>query len=138
MINSAVSGVGAGPYGVLIQDSAVGTFAFNTVTGNPNGVQCRLQSQTITDSIVALITTKQVDKCAATRVYQGTAVDFVHPYVSPNPTFDLHLSDTANNAACCVDKGSAPAPSEPQVPTDFFGTARPKGAGYDLGFHELK
>ena len=66
----------------------------------------------------------------------GTKID--PAFVSTLSPYNYHLKpNDALNLACCVDKvstaGSVPLPTH-----DIDSSARPKGAGYDIGGHEVQ
>lgn len=130
--NTAVVASGnviAEPYGVVLNNNAQGFFGFNTLTGNQGGINCSAMSpQNISDSIIAGNSPPAVTSCSSARIIQS-GVDLE---VGMEPK----LKDTANNSACCIDKGLLTAPEI--VPTDYYGIPRPQGFGYDIGFHELK
>lgn len=113
--------------GTKISAKASGLFLYNTLTANYEGLCCD-GTQSVSDSIVAG-NTFQVSGCITSRVVES-AVDLA-------TGIEPKLLDTPNNAACCIDKGLNPSGGA-MVPTDYFGTARPRGNGYDIGFHELK
>ncbi len=108
--------------------SMSGIFAFNTLVGAFGGVRCASTTQTITDSIISVSAGMAVRNCSKQRVSEG-AVEFASA-VEPK------LNQSATNQACCIDKGVNPSGN--LVLTDYFGTKRPVGAGFDIGFHEVK
>jgi hypothetical protein len=113
------------------RSSPMGTFAFNTITGSLRGVGCT-STRIVSNSIVAGNVLSQVDSpCLG-------AATVITENVDLEPGLDPKLQNTSANDACCVDRATAPTPTDPVVPTDYFGTSRPLGKGYDIGYHELK
>lgn len=47
---------------------------------------------------------------------------------------DYHLTRSAENRACCIDK----AARRPDVPVDYDGDARPIGPAFDIGADEVR
>ena len=137
--------------------SGNGTFAFNAIAYNTgtNGVNCGVPSSVISDSIVygnmmtagSQFMTAGGGSCTLSNVVTGvdsiaSAGKITASPVFKNPT-DLHLdtsvANLAANQACCIDKISAagPSPSPSPLPAlDIDGSARPKGARWDIGAHE--
>lgn len=135
IVNTAVAsagtggGVGGEEYAVDLTTGATGYFAFNTITRYFGGVRC-LPSLTLTDSII-VTSMNDVGGCMTQRVVTGA--NNVELATGLEPKL---LNKGAKNTACCIDQGRMPASNEP-VPTDFYGTARPNGEEYDIGFHEI-
>lgn len=115
-----------------IKSSPTGYLAYNTLNKNYKGLVCD-SDRTINDSIITA-STGSIDVSGCNASSQKNIVSTGVDLASGN---EPKLLDTANNAAKCIDKGMMP--TQPQVvQTDFYGTDRPQGAGYDIGYHELK
>ena len=133
IVNTAVvqSG-GAGAANVnpvrLGSNANVGIFAFNTLSGTIGGVSCTKGTQSLTDSIISVGSGTPVATCMQARLAIGTA----ELMAGTEPM----LTTSAANTACCIDKGVNPSGN--LVVTDYFGTKRPVGAGFDIGFHEVQ
>jgi hypothetical protein len=135
--------------GVSFQ-GGTGAFNFNTVAYNTgtSGVAC---SGTTNHSLEASIVfgNRQV----AGSQFTGTTCTLVNVVTGPDShaaamqlspvlisTSDLHLDTTsgaarASNAACCIDRISAPPPSPlPAIDIDY--EQRPKGVSWDIGADE--
>lgn len=132
IVNTAVTNSGnmaSGElHGVYLDRYASGYFAFNTLNNNNRGINCTT-GQMISDSIVTgtgPANANAVDSCTAMRVVTAN-VDIM---AGPEPK----LLDTAKNATCCIDK-AIPDASAPKV--DYYGTSRPQGAAYDIGYFEV-
>ena len=107
----------------------VGLFAFNTLAGTVGGVECSKPIQSLSDSIFSILAGTAVNgSCGKTRLAESGA----ELMAGTEPM----LTTSAANTGCCIDKGVKPANNE--VTTDYFGTKRPVGAGFDIGFHEAK
>jgi hypothetical protein len=150
--NFIVGNVGVGSNGdravsflTVVGSKASGTFRFNTVVNNSTddptisaGAHCN-DGQTLAASIfignTAGSNASQIEGCLLSNVVTGT--DAAPSATQLTPSFvsatDFHLAPSAAaNTVCCIDK----VPSGPT--TDFDGSARPKGAGYDIGAHEVE
>jgi hypothetical protein len=117
-------------YGIRLSGNASGLFAFNTIVNNLQGVQCD-SSVAITDSI---ITSNGADpqvagNCQTLRIIidkTKVVLDAVSYRLTSDP-----LNDT-----CCINKGMPD--TNMTIKDDYFGTKRPLGGGYDIGFHEAR
>jgi hypothetical protein len=152
-----------GAVGVYLAQGPSGSFAFNTLLGNGpqgplaamasdgGGVTCEAGGapRPVTDSIIVQNSrgpgatgTQFSGPCTLQRVVVGIdAVSAFPPSTSvlrilPDLDQSLRLLNTPNNRMYVVDKGQADAVQPLRV--DHFGGERPKGAGYDLGAHELR
>ncbi len=120
-------------YGIYLNLKAEGTFMFNTVYLNSRGLNCSNGKLYTTNSIITGSTTGiNMESNCGTPSYTVTGnVDFM-------PGSEPKLVDgSAKNDACCVDKAQPPTGSQ-MFPTDYYGTSRPQGNGYDIGYQELK
>ena len=134
--NGSATGSSAG---VVIANSATGTFAFNTVAANsvasgPSGVDCSSTSKPIVNTIVTTNLSAgggpQISaNCSQTNIVQS-GVDFVS-------TTDWHLKADSTNSSCCIDQIKTD-PGTPFKSVDVNGTIRPKGNGWDIGAHEVQ
>jgi hypothetical protein len=128
--NSFIAGNGsAGSFAVVINpgSTAVGAgLAHDTIAGNVGGgIQCNLAT-TIASSIVNGNGTMDTSGSCTLVGSTTMAPDFAG-------SGDWHLAGrTAANLACCIDR----VPSSP-VDHDFDGRARPQGAAWDVGAHEV-
>jgi hypothetical protein len=121
-------------YAVQLSAQAQGSFLFNTLAHNYRGINCQGGSaQPITDSIVSLNTdaANPLVGCTAARVVTTLGTGDLATGVVPK------LLDTATTEMTCIDQAQTPM-GKVKVPTDYFGTSRPLGQGYDIGFEELK
>ncbi len=147
IVNSAVTQCGnmsGEPYGVLLQHQAqasTGYFAFNTVTGNYNGVSCSIGMPLIQNSIIAgnneynNTSVAQVNVCNTDSTVEMNSAHVVFsPTASGVPAL---ATGNATNTMWIVDRGTPP-PGNQSVPTDYFGVTRPQGQQYDIGFQELQ
>lgn len=134
IVNSAVVQSGASDAAnrnpVRLGDNASsGVFAYNTLSGTVGGVSCTKTTQSLTDSIISVGSgTPVATSCTQARLAIGTA----ELMAGTEPM----LTTSAANTGCCIDKGVKPVSNE--VTTDYFGTKRPVGGGFDIGFHEVK
>ena len=134
IVNSAVVQSGASDAAnrnpVRLGDSASsGVFAYNTLSGTVGGVSCTKTTQSLTDSIISVGSgTPVAASCTQARLAIGTA----ELMAGTEPM----LTTSAANTGCCIDKGVNPSGN--LVVTDYFGTKRPVGGGFDIGFHEVK
>ena len=119
-------------YGIRISGNADGVFSFNTIANNLQGILCD-NSVAVTDSIVtANAGALQVSGCQASRIV-STGVVLDPGYTSG---MDPILTSDPMNDTCCIDKGMPDV--NRTIKEDYFGVPRPKGNGYDIGFHEAK
>ena len=119
-------GIDADPWGVYLGNntSPNGYFAFNTITNYIGGASCTVNPMVFDNSIISGNTKAQVLGCNPTsRVITGG----VTLMSGPEPKIDA-------SQTCCVDK-AVPDASAPKV--DYYGTARPQGAAYDIGYFEV-
>lgn len=133
LVNSAIinSGSVAEPAALRLSGAASGLFAFNTLAGSRQGVLCD-SGATISDTIVmANGPDPQVGTlCQQQRIVTaGVTLDPAYP-TGGDPKL---ISDPSG---LCVDKGQPDA--NRTIKDDYYGTSRPLGAGYDIGFHELR
>lgn len=113
----------------LGSNASSGLFAYNTLSGTVGGVACSKSTQSLADSIFSVALGMAVSGgCGQNRLAIGTAELMAGA--------DPKLTTSAANTTCCIDKGAKPEGSE--VLTDYFGTKRPLGGGFDIGFHEVK
>jgi len=141
IVNSVVmySGSVVYPHGVSLGGSSAGYFAFNTVTGNGKGVMCSA-GQRLSDSVISTNQSAQVEgNCVESRVEKAVAV-MSGSVASP-------MDPTLTQDTCCVDKASQTQvdadlklvmPAQISVKDDYLRSARPKGAGFDIGHKELR
>ena len=141
IVNSVVmySGGVAANHGVSLGGSSNGYFAFNTVTGNLRGVTCTA-GQRLSDSVISTNQLAQVEgNCVESRV-EKAAVVMSGSGASP-------MDPTLTQDTCCVDKASQAQvdadlklvmPAQISVKDDYLRSARPKGAGFDIGHKELR
>ena len=155
--NTFVIGNGLNGRGVTIDDSSDGRFRFNTVASNvfgsnASGIACGVTlSKRIEDSIVVAngmaMNTQFAGVCQLIDVVAGS--DALAPQtVTPDfkdtttPPYDYHLvPNSQNNLKCCVDKvlaGSVDGGAAALPDHDVDLSQRPKGAGWDIGAHEVQ
>ena len=130
IIRNGLNGLANQPYGMKLTAVTNGSYAFNTIVGNGQGVQCD-SSVAISDSI---ITSNGADPQLTTNCQQArivTAAGTLDPtsYMSGG---DPKLADSNNSAV--IDK----AMPDVSVQDDYFGNKRPFGAAYDIGYQEVK
>ena len=135
IVNNAITrnglnGLANQPYGMKLTAVTSGSYAFNTIAGNGQGIQCD-SSIAISDSIV---TSNGADPQLTTNCQQArivTAAGTLDPtsYMSGG---DPKLADFNNSAV--IDK----AMPDVSVQDDYFGIKRPLGQAYDIGFQEVK
>ncbi len=125
-VAAANGGTSSDPWGVYLGNntSANGYFAFNTITNYIGGVSCNVSPMVMDNSIIAGNTVLQVFGCSPTSRVITSGVTF-----TPGPEPKIDASQT-----CCVNK-AIPDASAPKV--DYYGTARPQGGGYDIGYDEV-
>ena len=126
------------PATIYLPDTNVGVFRFNNladnVLGNAPMVDCgAAAAKLIEGNLLRGNTTSTSFTGNCTLVNTITPVgDTTGTPASFNLDGNYKLQAFANALACCIDKLSAgPA-------TDYDGTPRPKGAGFDIGAHELQ
>lgn len=105
-------------------------FTFNTLLGNRGFIYCRA-GQTLRNSIVAgssgggpMPSPLRNDNCQLSHVFVGDEMG-----AALGSTYAL-----SRDSRCCVDQ----AEPDLTVTTDYDGTPRPQGAGYDIGCYELR
>ncbi len=133
---------------VSIAGNNSGKFQYNTVAGNNSdnvifdcgGVIRNIEDSIITGNQFAGMSQFFSAACVLKNTVIGSkdlakgGLSLDPSFVSPGaPMFDYHLMDDATSAACCIDKGTVNS----DIKTDYDGTSRPQGAGYDIGAHEL-
>lgn len=147
--NSIVAGNGTTARGVTINDTATGTFAFNTVASNsvspasPGGVSCGLGAAKLIQSSVVVGNTSSggtqfAGNCMLQNVVTGPDGFMGATMMMPtlDTTFRLKPNDAANQA-CCVDKIASPTTPNADHDVDF--AKRPQGATgkWTIGGNEL-
>lgn len=112
---------------VVLGAMATGTFAFNTLYRNQQGVTCE-NSQIISDSVITgmgmatfLCTEQRVTKTSALTDYAESPAGVFHP--------------GAGIESMLVNMGQA---LNPALTLDFFGGTRPKGGTPDRGAEEIR
>lgn len=112
---------------VVLGSTATGTFAFNTLYANQQGMACE-NSQTVSDSVITGVGTASV-LCTEQRVTKTSMVaDFTE-----TQTGVFHPA--AGIESMLVNMGQATTPA---LTFDFFGDPRPKGAAPDRGAEEIR
>ena len=144
IVNSSVtfSGSATAPHGVNLSGTSKGYFAFNTITQNTRGVLCSA-GQRISDSVVSTNLGSQIDAaCSKARVNESVVIN-AGTGASPTEPALMSVADEA----LLVDKTTlaevdadlkALQPLQIKVGNDYALTARPKGAGYDIGYKEIR
>jgi hypothetical protein len=129
IVNSLVvdSGSPGSPNPVRLNNMAMGVFAYNTVTRSAGSVQC-LNMLDLRYSVFVNNGTAPVG-CTVSSSVTDDAVQ-----LNSDPEPKLQPSQAVTDKV--IDKGDQPAAGE--VQTDYFGTPRPKGKGWDKGYHELQ
>lgn len=129
IVNSLVvdSGSAGSPNPVRLGLMASGVFAYNTVTRSVGSVQC-LNALDLRNSVLVNNGTPPVN-CTVSASVTDDAVQ-----MTSEPEPKLQQSQAATDKV--IDKGEQPAAGE--VQTDYFGTPRPQGKGWDKGYHELQ
>ena len=116
-------------YGIRLSGNADGVFSFNTIVNNFRGIQCD-NATSITDSIIINngVDPQVMGNCLTPR----TIID------KTKVVLDTSYQLTADplNDTCCIDKGMPDANNT--IKDDYFGSRRPLGSGYDIGFHEAR
>ena len=144
IVNSSVtfSGSATAPHGVNLSGTSKGYFSFNTITQNTRGVLCSA-GQRISDSVVSTNLGSQIDAaCSKARVNESVVIN-AGTAAGPSEPALMSVADEA----LLVDK-TTPAevdadlkalqPLQIKVGNDYALTARPKGAGYDIGYKEIR
>jgi len=108
--------------------SASGVFNYNTVTRSVGSVLC-VNGQELQNSVLVNNGGAAPMGCSANSSVTDDAVTLES---GPEPK----LQRTQSALSLVIDKGGAPAQGE--VQTDYFGAQRPKGKGWDKGYHELE
>lgn len=115
-------------FGLRIGQGVTGsTFAFNTLIQNQAGVFCETTATGITDSIVQdNAGMQQIMGCTIITnvVTSGAVIDMTS---GNDPMITMETANVVNKAT-----------TNPMVKEDYFGTPRPMGGAYDIGFHEYK
>ena len=137
VINNAIidSGSAAEQAGMRLSGGATGLFAFNTIAGNRlGGVVCD-SIIPVTDSIVTNNGAgPQVSaSCQSLRVVT-TGITLDPSYMAATMAGDPRLIADPSNQ--CIDQGMPDA--NKTIKDDYFGSARPQGNGYDIGFQEVR
>jgi hypothetical protein len=100
-------------------------FTFNTLAGNQGVVSCRT-GQVLKNSIITR---------RGASPFRNQNCAFPQSFVGDEDAARLDGSFAlTRDSQCCVDL----AAPDPAIATDYDGIARPQGAGYDIGCHELK
>lgn len=149
--NSFFTDNGSSGPALNLYDDAGGLFAFNTVAGNataggPGGIVCGgAGPKLIQDSIVvgnALSAGSQFfGACTLANVVTGAGdsaggLALLPAFLDPTRG-DYHLRPAdPRNADCCIDR--VPRPGTANADHDVDGSARPKGAAWDVGAHEAR
>lgn len=107
--------------------NGIGLFSYNTVTRSSGSVQC-LNPFELRNSVFVMNGTPPVG-CMVTNSVTDDAV-----VLGSGNEPKLQPSQAATDQV--IDKAEQPAAGE--VQTDYFGTPRPKGKGWDKGYHELQ
>lgn len=112
---------------VLLGNTASGTFAFNTLYGNQQGIACE-NSQGVSDLVITgtstasvLCTEQRVTKTSSLADFAETQTGVFHP--------------AASIESMLVNMGQALSPA---LSFDFFGDPRPKGGTPDRGAEEIR
>ncbi len=137
VVNNAIinSGSAAEPAGMRLSGGATGLFAFNTIASNRlGGVLCD-SIVPVTDSIVtANGAGAQVSAtCQQQRIVTG-GITLDPSYMAATMAGDPKLLADPSNQ--CIDQGMPDA--NKTIKDDYFGSARPQGNGYDIGFQEVR
>jgi hypothetical protein len=130
IVNTLVvdSGSAGNVHPVRLKSSAAGTFNYNTLTRNTGSVAC-LNSQVLSNSILVNNSATPPAGCMGSTSVTDDALTL-------GDGEEPKLSASAKARELVIDKGSAPPQGE--VQTDYFGAQRPKGKGWDKGYHELE
>ena len=137
VVNNAIinSGSTAQPAGLRLASGAAGLFAYNTIANNRlGGVQCD-SAVVVSDSIVlANGAGPQVSAtCQPARIVSaGVTLDptYMNATMAGDPKL---ISDPTNQ---CIDQGVPDA--NQTIKVDYFGSVRPQGKAYDIGFQEVR
>jgi hypothetical protein len=147
VVNTLIAGNGFDPAalaaGVHI-DVAKGTFSFNTVVQNGRkgqdggGLSCNRPAD-LTDSILfdngtGPRGTQLVGACRLARVVVGSDTTPEAGAIKLTPELDPQGHQLTPASTACIDR----AEPDRSVRSDYLGTPRPQGQGYDIGFHELR
>lgn len=136
VINNAIinGGSAAEPSGMRLSGSASGLFAFNTIANNRQGGVVCDSPVSITDSIVMAngAGPELSANCQPTRIVT-TGVTLDPSYTNAMPGDPKLIADPSN---LCIDKGMPD--TNKTIKDDYYGTVRPQGNGYDIGFHEFR
>lgn len=131
IVNSLVidsSGGGSFRYAVRFGGNASGVFNYNTITGCDGSVQCA--NQLPLENSILVKNNGPVSGCDAVSSVTDDAADLLSTGSEPT------LKSSQAALTFCIDRGAMPPANE--VQTDYFGNLRPKGKGWDKGYHELQ
>ena len=130
IVNTLVvdSGSAGNVHPVRLKSGATGVFNYNTLTRNNGSVAC-LNSQVLSDSVLVNNSATPPAGCASSTSVTDDALTL-------GDGEEPKLSATAKARELVIDKGTSPPQGE--VQTDYFGAQRPKGKGWDKGYHELE
>lgn len=137
VINNAIidNGSAAAQAGMRLSGGAAGLFAFNTIAGNRmGGIVCD-SIVPVTDSIVLAngAGTQVSSTCQQQRIV-SSGITLDPSYTAATMAGDPKLISDPSNL--CIDQGLVDA--NKTVKDDYFGSARPQGGGYDIGFQEVR
>lgn len=125
VIGSASSGA---PHPVQLKFNASGVFNYNTITGSTGSVDCG-NSFVLANSVFVKNGMAPNACDAATSVVEDSAMVL-------GAGTEPKLQNSQDAIRLCIDRGEQPAAND--VQTDYFGNPRPKGQGWDKGYHELQ
>jgi len=129
-VNSLVvdSGSAGNVHPVRLKSSASGTFSFNTLTRNNGSVAC-LNNQVLSNSVLVNNSATPPAGCMASTSVTDDAVTL-------GDGAEPKLSATTKARELVIDQATSVPQGE--FLTDYFGNQRPKGKGWDKGYHELE
>lgn len=130
IVNSLVvdSGSAGNVHPVRLKSSASGTFSFNTLTRNNGSVAC-LNNQVLSNSVLVNNSATPPAGCMASTSVTDDAVTL-------GDGAEPKLSATTKARELVIDQATSVPQGE--FLTDYFGNQRPKGKGWDKGYHELE